>query len=68
MTVVGTADQSQIRASGALNQQIAGRLREAADLLEQVVAMDRKYNLPKLQENIGRLDALRVRLAEGARA
>ena len=45
-----------------------GRLREAADLLEQVVAMDRKYQLPKLQENIGRLDALRARLAEGARA
>jgi hypothetical protein len=45
-----------------------GRLREAADLLEQVVAMDRKYNLPKLQENTTRLEALRARLAEGARA
>jgi tetratricopeptide (TPR) repeat protein len=45
-----------------------GRLREAAELLEQVVAMDRKYNLPKLQENIGRLEALKARLSEGARA
>jgi hypothetical protein len=45
-----------------------GRLQEAADLLELVVGMDRKYNLPKLQENIGRLEALRARLAEGARA
>lgn len=45
-----------------------GRLREAAELLEQVVAMDRKYDLPKLQENIGRLEALKARLSEGARA
>jgi hypothetical protein len=45
-----------------------GRLREAADLLELVVAMDRKHNLSKLRENIGRLEALRARLAEGARA
>jgi tetratricopeptide (TPR) repeat protein len=45
-----------------------GQLREAADLLELVVEMDRKYNLPKLQENIGRLEALKARLAEGARA
>lgn len=43
-----------------------GRLREAAELLEQVVAMDRTYNLPKLQENVQRLHALRVRLREGA--
>ena len=45
-----------------------GQLREAAGLLELVIEMDRKYNLPKLQENIGRLEALKVRLAEGARA
>lgn len=45
-----------------------GRLQEAADLLELVVEMDRKHNLPKLQENIGRLEALRARLAEGMRA
>jgi len=40
-----------------------GRLREAADLLEQVVAMDRKYQLPKLEENTKRLEDLRARLA-----
>jgi tetratricopeptide (TPR) repeat protein len=45
-----------------------GRLQEAADLLELVVAMDRKCQLPRLQENIGRLEALRARLAEKARA
>ena len=40
-----------------------GRLQEAADLLEQVVAMDRKYRLPKLEENMKRLESLRARLA-----
>jgi tetratricopeptide (TPR) repeat protein len=39
-----------------------GRLQEAADLLEQVVAMDRKYQLPKLEENTRRLEGLRARL------
>ena len=39
-----------------------GRLRDAADLLEQVVYMDRKYQLPKLEENTQRLTALRARL------
>jgi tetratricopeptide (TPR) repeat protein len=39
-----------------------GRIREAADLLEQVVYMDRKYQLPKLDENVRRLKALRERL------
>jgi tetratricopeptide (TPR) repeat protein len=39
-----------------------GKLREAADLLELVVHMDRKYQLPKLQENIQRLAGLRARL------
>ena len=41
-----------------------GRLKEAADLLEQVVYMDRKYQLPKLDENTKRLAALRSRLRE----
>lgn len=40
-----------------------GRLREAADLLEQVVYMDRKYALPKLEENTRRLQLLRERLS-----
>ena len=41
-----------------------GRLQDAADLLEQVVQMDRKYHLPKLEENTQRLHTLRVRLAD----
>jgi len=40
-----------------------GRLQEAADLLEQVVHMDRKYRLPKLEENTQRLKTLRARIA-----
>jgi len=40
-----------------------GNLREAADLLELVVLMDRKYQLPKLEENIQRLAVLRASLA-----
>jgi hypothetical protein len=39
-----------------------GKLREAADLLELVVHMDRKYQLPKLEENTQRLAALRASL------
>jgi DNA polymerase (family X) len=35
VTVVEAADRSQIRAGGLLNQQVAARLREAAELLEQ---------------------------------
>ena len=35
MTAMEAADQSQIRAGGRLNQQVAQRLREAAELLEQ---------------------------------
>ncbi|UVT19267.1 MAG: tetratricopeptide repeat protein [Nitrospira sp.] len=42
-----------------------GRLQDAADLLEQVVSMDRKYRLPKLEENTQRLKILQARLAEG---
>ncbi len=40
-----------------------GQLREAADLLELVVRMDRKYHLPKLDENTRRLERLRAQLA-----
>jgi tetratricopeptide (TPR) repeat protein len=40
-----------------------GRLQDAADLLEHVVHMDRKYRLPKLEENTQRLKTLRARLA-----
>jgi hypothetical protein len=40
-----------------------GQLQEATDLLEQVVYMDRKYRLPKLEENTQRLNVLRLRLA-----
>ena len=43
-----------------------GRLEEAAQLLERVVEMDRKYQLPKLEENITRLNALRERLSADA--
>jgi hypothetical protein len=39
-----------------------GRYRQAADLLEQVVHMDRKYGLPKLEENVRRLERLRARI------
>jgi tetratricopeptide (TPR) repeat protein len=40
-----------------------GRLQDAAGLLELVVEMDRKYQLPKLEENTVRLRKLRERLA-----
>jgi tetratricopeptide (TPR) repeat protein len=40
----------------------AGQLEEAANLLERVVRVDRKYQLPKLAENAQRLQALRTRL------
>jgi hypothetical protein len=39
-----------------------GKVREAADVLELVVQMDRKYQLPKLEENTKRLAALRAGL------
>jgi tetratricopeptide (TPR) repeat protein len=39
------------------------RIPEAADLLELVVEMDRKYRLPKLDENTRRLASLRGSLA-----
>jgi len=40
-----------------------GKVTEAAELLERVVAIDRKYHLPKLEENTRRLEALRERVA-----
>jgi tetratricopeptide (TPR) repeat protein len=40
-----------------------GRFQEAAQLLERVVEMDRKYQLPKLEENMNRLQDLRERLS-----
>jgi tetratricopeptide (TPR) repeat protein len=40
-----------------------GRLEDAAQLLERVVEMDRKYLLPKLEENTKRLQCLRERLS-----
>lgn len=43
-----------------------GHLQEAAELLERVVAMDRKYRLPKLEENTIRLQALRQRLTRAS--
>jgi len=39
-----------------------GQLQMAVQLLEQVVRMDRKYDLPKLAENVTRLERLRARL------
>jgi hypothetical protein len=46
-----------------------GRLQDAAHLLERVVEMDRKYELPKLEENTKRLQRLQERLAcDAARA
>ncbi|MCK6501006.1 MAG: tetratricopeptide repeat protein, partial [Nitrospira sp.] len=40
-----------------------GQLQTAVNLLEQVVRMDRKYGLPKLEENTRRLETLRARVA-----
>jgi len=45
-----------------------GRLEEAADLLALVVEMDRKYQLPKLEENTMRLQVLRDRLSAASQA
>jgi tetratricopeptide (TPR) repeat protein len=60
--------RDELRAGGARYvmaqcQEEQGHLREAAELLERVVAMDRKYRLPKLEENTLRLQVLRQRLA-----
>jgi hypothetical protein len=40
-----------------------GRFEDAAQLLQRVVEMDRKYQLPKLEVNTKRLHALRERLS-----
>lgn len=62
--------RDELRAGGAryvmsLCHEELGQLKDAAELLEQVVRMDRKYRLPKLEENTRRLETLRARLAAG---
>ena len=59
--------RDELRMAGALYllaciREEQGRLTETIELFEQVVAYDRKYDLPKLQENITRLAALRARI------
>lgn len=61
--------RDELRAGGAryvLAQcyEETGRLQDAVDLLEQVVRMDRKYRLPKLEENTQRLKTLRARIVD----
>jgi len=43
-----------------------GKVAEAAELLERVVAIYRKYHLPKLEENTKRLETLRERIGREA--
>jgi tetratricopeptide (TPR) repeat protein len=69
---IAERSRDELRAGGARYVLVqcyeeTGRLREAADLLEQVIHMDRKYHLPKLEENIRRLTALRARLVAQGR-
>ncbi len=64
---IAERSRDELRAGGARYVLVqcyedTGRLRDAAALLEQVVHMDRKYQLPKLNENTQRLRALRARL------
>lgn len=65
--------KDELRAGGAryvmvqCHEELVDLLR-AAELLERVVAMDRKYRLPKLEENTRRLDDLRLRLARDERS
>src|SRR5206468_10198536 len=59
--------RDELRAGGARYVLVqcyeeTGKLREAADLLELVVHMDRKYQLPKPEENTQRLAARRAKL------
>jgi tetratricopeptide (TPR) repeat protein len=42
-----------------------GHLKEAEGFLQRVVRIDKKYQLPKLQENSNRLESLRQRLRNG---
>jgi tetratricopeptide (TPR) repeat protein len=69
-TSLSIAERSgdELRAGGArymLAQcfEETNRIPEAAGLMELVVEMDRKYQLPKLDENTRRLAVLRDRLA-----
>jgi tetratricopeptide (TPR) repeat protein len=60
--------QDELRMAGAWYllagiREEQGNSAEAAELLERVVAVDRKYQLPKLEENRRRLAALRERNA-----
>lgn len=64
---IAERNRDELRAGGAryvLAQcyEDLGQLHIAAELLEQVVRMDRKYQLPKLAENVNRLECLRARL------
>ncbi|MBH0180248.1 MAG: tetratricopeptide repeat protein [Nitrospira sp.] len=66
---VAERSRDELRAGGAryvLAQcyEETGRLEDAAYLLKQVVNMDRKYQLPKLEENTRRLAALQARIEE----
>ena len=60
--------RDELRTAGALYllaciREEQGYVAEAIELFEQVVALDRKYQLPKLQENVKRLSILRERRA-----
>lgn len=64
---VAERSRDELRAGGARYvladcYEAMGRLEEAAQLLERVVDMDRRYQLPKLEENTKRLQGLRERL------
>jgi tetratricopeptide (TPR) repeat protein len=65
---IAERSQDELRTGGARYvladcYEAMGRFREAAQLLERVVEMDRKYHLPNLGENTKRLEGLRQRLA-----
>jgi len=70
MTSLGISRRlgDELRAAGAYYllagiREEEGKVTEAAELLERVVAIDRKYHLPKLEENTRRLETLRERAA-----
>src|SRR5947208_1206959 len=59
--------RDELRAAGAYYllagiREEEGKVTEAAELLERVVAIERKYHLPKLEENTRRLETLRERI------
>jgi tetratricopeptide (TPR) repeat protein len=69
---IAERDRDELRVGGARYvaaqcYEEMGLLQEATELLDQVVRMDRKYGLPKLEENGKRLEALRARLAAEGR-